>query len=179
MSKTGLAGSPHHNWDRHVRMAAETTWGTVAGEPSWTPVPILGDGFKLQADKLTYMADSNIGKTFKRSVAVPYAMDVQGDHTLLAWPGVVNAILAAALTRDASNDLTPQSLDFRTPVETRRFLGCLAATLNIRATGTGDNDLQLVVGWRARSETVISALALNKSVPLLIRKPLYLASLCH
>ncbi len=142
----------HFNWDRKLRIATESSFGTVNGSPSWTVLPILGDGYKLQASRPGYKPDTNM-EGYQRSISIQHSQEVTGSHTMLAWPSVVETVLDAAMSRDANDDLTSYTHDFYSPVAARRILGAVAESLTINVTGTGDADVQFETTWRGKEET--------------------------
>lgn len=142
----------HFNWDRKLRIATESTFGEAADSPDWIELPILGDGYKVQASRPGYKPDTNM-EGYQRSISIQHSQEVTGAHTMLAWPSVVEAVLDAAMDRDSDDDLTSYTHDFYSPVAARRILGAVAESLTINVTGTDDADVQFETTWRGREET--------------------------
>lgn len=142
---------PHFNWNRLLRVATESTYGEAAGSPTWTFLPILGDGYKLMASRPAYQPDTNV-EGYQRTIAIQHSQEVEGTHTMLAWPSVVSTVLDAAMSRDADDDLTSYTHDFYSPAAARRILGAKVEQLAINVSGTGDADVQLETTWRGQKE---------------------------
>ncbi len=157
----GLAGNPHHNYDRHLRLAIEETFGVVdPTTPDWNVIPILGDGYKLFAESPRYFPEVNFGG-WRRQVGIHYMHDLAGPHTMLAWPAATCYMLSAALDRDADGDLYSYTHDYYTPTDPRRSLGCVVETLAIRVMGSGDSDVQIETAWRGQRQAKNDALAVT------------------
>lgn len=136
-------------YDRSLRASVEETFGTVHSSPSWTPLPILGDGFKLGLTVQWFRPETNLGG-YRRKVSIPNQQEIGGAHTVLAYPSVVDFYMAAALSRDADGDLDSYTLDYYNPQDPRRFLGCVINSLALRVEGTGDGAVQFEADWWAK-----------------------------
>ncbi len=152
----GIAGNPHHIYDRHVRISQEAAFGEVNGAADWQAVPILGDGFKLKGSSPRFFPETNLASY--RRMAIAHQLVVEGALTTLAWVDFIDYLLAMALTRDANGDLYSYTFDHYTPTDPRRLLGAVAESLTLRVTGTGDADVQVELALRAKLEAENDAL---------------------
>ena len=151
----GLTGA-HSGRKRHARLVAEETYGAVPGGPSWSPIPYLGDGFKIEATSEPFEADTNYGGGIDSVVNIQHKQDVAGDLTTLLWPQILGALLDAALARDGNDDLPSFAWQHYTPIETRQFVGCAARTLRLQVNRTEGADAQLTIGWLGQQESVVT-----------------------
>jgi len=156
----GIIGLPHHNYDRHVRLSQEAAFGTVNPAPTWWSVPILGDGWKLKASNTPFFPETNLAGYVR--TAIQHSLVVEGGFTTLAWPEPLNYLLGMAFNRNpADYDVYSHTADYLTPPDPRRYTGTVVETLAIRVTGTGDADVQLEFGLRARQEAGLDTLVIG------------------
>jgi len=139
----------HHSYDRHVRIAAETAFGVVHADPSWSDVPFPAGGFGLKATSPRFMPPTNVAG-YRRRVGVHHQQVVEGSFNTLAWPDHLFALLTMGLTRDGNGDLSSYTIDHFTPVDPRRYLGAVAENLTLRVGG--DGELAVELGLRAKVE---------------------------
>ena len=151
-----LGGIPHCGRGRHARFCREDDgWAVEPAAPDWLAAPYLDNGFTLKAEAEPWLLNTNYDGGVDRSAAaaIQHAMTVAGDYTFAAWPQVTCAMLHAALDRNpADDDLYSHVFDHYTPVDPRRYYGVVVERLTLRATGTGDGDVQLTAGLRGQRE---------------------------
>lgn len=146
---TGPAGNWHYARQRHLRVCREGVWGRCPDSPSWSVVPVFGDGYRLKATNPHFRPETAFGG-YKRSVHISHIQVVGGTFVTLPWPEVAGLLLEMALERQGGA-LHSYCMDYYTPADPRRHLGVMVDGLDIVGTAAG-RDVRFRFALQAATE---------------------------
>ncbi|MCK4284471.1 MAG: hypothetical protein KAX44_09160 [Candidatus Brocadiae bacterium] len=155
---TGPAGKWHGARERRLRICREESWGCCPEEPSWSVVPVFGDGYKLKAANPHFRPATQFGG-WKRSVHISHLQIVTGRFVTLPWPQVTGLLLEMALDREAGA-LPSYCMDYCTPADPRRHLGVMVDDLDVIASAAG-RDVEFRFALQAAAEEANAGLTEN------------------
>jgi len=146
---------PHLGSRRHVRACREQTWGVCPPLPDWLCVPVLGDGYHLRLTDARFRPDTMIGG-WKRTIHLSHYRQLSGRWLVELHPSLTEFLLEVLLDRTVT-DLPSYCIDYYTPSDPRRHLGCVAER-GVLVAEAG-HPARLILSMRGRNETANASLA--------------------